>query len=339
MSVSRGHNRRSFAVAACRQDVMRTLLAPLWLALVLASSSSLAAGFPERPVHIVAPYAAGSSPDVLARLIAAPLSTALGQPVVIENKVGASGAIAMDAVAKARPDGYTLVLGLLGPMAILPAVRKDSPYQPADFQPVGLVAMNPFMLVVPADLPVTDVASLAAYARANPGKLNFASVGAGTPAHLAGELFNSMAGTAVTHIPVRSAYLLEVITGRVQMAFSPVQDALPHVRSGKLRGLAVTSPQRRADLPDIPTVAESGLPGFEVLARTGIAAPAGTPRDVVMRLNMALEKIVRGADVAAAIRATGATPAFSTPDAFGDLVASESRKWGLLARKIDLKLE
>jgi tripartite-type tricarboxylate transporter receptor subunit TctC len=299
-----------------------------------------AAGYPDRPIKLIVPYAPGSTPDTYSRWVSQPLSVVLGQPIVIENRPGAGGGIGTDAVAKSKPDGYTMLLAAIAPMTILPSVSKSLPYKPQELQPVSLLQVNPFLVVVPASLPVTDIASLVAYAKANPGKINFGSPGLGSLGHLSIELFNSTVGTSMVHIPFRSGAPLELIAGRIQLLFSNLHDVLPHVRSGKLRALAVTSKERVKELPDIPTVSESGLPGFEVLAWNGFAVAAGTPKDIVTRLNGEIEKILRTPEIATNMRSVGATPAPTmSPDDFAAYMASESLKWGNLAQKINLKLE
>ena len=298
------------------------------------------AAYPDRPIKLIVPYAPGSTPDTYSRWVSQPLSVVLGQPIVIENRPGAGGGIGTDAVAKSKPDGYTLLLAAIAPMSILPSVSKSLQYKQQELQPVSLLQVNPFLVVVPANLPVTDITSLIAYAKANPGKLNFGSPGLGSLGHLAIELFNSTVSTSMVHVPFRSGAPLELIAGRIQLLFSNLHDVLPHVRSGKLRALAVTSKERLKELPDVPTVSESGLPGFEVLAWNGFAVAAGTPKDIVMRLNGEIEKILRTPEIATNMRAVGATPAPTmSPDEFSAYIASETLKWGNLAQKINLKLE
>ena len=299
-----------------------------------------AAGYPEHPIKLIVPYAPGSTPDTYSRWISQPLSAALGQPIVVENRPGAGGAIGTDAVAKSKPDGYTLLLAAIAPMSILPSVSKSLQYKQLDLQPVSLLQVNPFLVVVPASLPVTDLASLITYAKANPNKLNFGSPGLGSLGHLSIELFNTSVGTSMVHIPLRSGAALELLAGRIQLLFSNLHDVLPHVRSGKLRALAVTSKERLRELPDLPTVSESGLPGFEVLAWNGIAVAAGTPKDIVTQLNSEIEKILRAPEIATNMRGVGATPAPKmSPDDFAAYIASESLKWRNLASKINLKIE
>ncbi|MES3001396.1 MAG: tripartite tricarboxylate transporter substrate binding protein [Pseudomonadota bacterium] len=317
---------------------MRTLLAPLWLALALASTSSFAA-FPERALHLVVPFGAGSSPDAIARIVATPLAAALGQPVLVENRPGASGTIGTDAVASAKPDGYTMLFASPGPLTILPGTRRPLPYKVSDLAPLTLLTTNAQLLVVPSELPVTDVASLIAYARANPGRTYYASSGVGTVGHLGGELFNAMAGTSMTHVPVRSGVVMEAAAGRVQMVLSSVQDAMPHVRSGRLRALGFSSKTRVKDYPDIPTMSESGLPGFEVTQWFGVLLPAGAPPEATMRLHAEIGKVLRSPEVVAALRNAGTTPAPSTPEAFAQFIAAESQKWGQLVRQLDLKID
>ncbi len=310
------------------------------LATAFAALPAVGAGYPDHPIKLIVPYGPGTTPDTYSRWVAQPLSTALGQPIVIENRPGAGGGIGTDTVAKSKPDGYTLLLAAIAPMTILPAISKDLQYKQRDLQPVILLQVNPFLVVVPAGLPVNDIAGLIAYAKANPGKLNFGSPGLGSLGHLATELFNSTVGTTMVHIPFRTGQALELVAGRIQLLFSNVSDVLPHIRSGRLRALAVTGKERLKELPDVPTVAESGLPGYEALAWNGIAVAAGTPRDIVARLHDEIEKILRTPEMATQMRGVGATPAPTmSPDEFGAYMASESSKWGNLAQQLNLKLE
>lgn len=320
---------------------MKLILMLVSLITVISPANPVqAAGYPDHPIKLIVPYAPGSTPDIYSRWVSQPLSVVLGQPIVIENRPGAGGGIGTDAVAKSKPDSYTMLLAAIAPMTILPAVSKSLQYKPQELQPVSLLQVNPFLVVVPASLPVTDIASLVTYAKANPGKINFGSPGLGSLGHLAIELFNSTVGTSMVHIPFRSGAPLELVAGRIQLLFSNLHDVLPHVRSGKLRALAVTSKDRVKELPDIPTVSESGLPGFEVLAWNGFAVAAGTPKDIINRLNGEIEKILRTPEIGANMRSVGAIPAPTmSPDEFAAYMASESLKWGNLAQKINLKLE
>ena len=281
------------------------------------------------------PFAPGGSTDIVARLIGERLATSLGQPVVIENRAGAGGNIGADAVAKAAPDGYTLLMATTGVMAINNALYKTMPFDAAtDLAPVIYAASITNVLAVPLELPARNVAELVALAKREPGKLSFASSGAGSSTHLSGELFKALAGVDLVHIPFKGSgqALVDVIAGRVSMIFDNMPSALPHIKGGKLRALGVTGSKRTGALPEAPTIAEAGVAGYESLSWSGIAVPAATPRDVVARLNREIGAILARDDMRQKLAEQGAETVGGPPEAFDAHVKAERDKWSRLIR-------
>ena len=271
---------------------MRAAWNSVALALALAASYSISGSaaddYPSRPIRIIVPYAPGGGADTVARIVARRVSDTIGQPIVIENRTGAGSILGTDAVAKAEPDGYTLLLGQSGPISINPAVYKDLRYDPVkDFAPVTMTTAYPYILVVNAKLPARSLPEFVALAKSQPGAMNYGTTGIGAANHLVAELFNGKAGLKMTHIPYRGTALAvgDLVAGQVTMVFGDPISVLPHMQSGSLRALAVTSLQRSAVAPEVPTVAESGFPGFDALAWHGILAPAKTPPAIVKKLN------------------------------------------------------
>lgn len=298
--------------------------------------------WPEKqPIKFEIPYPPGGASDVTARVIGQKLSEALKQAVVIENRPGANGIIALDYVAHAAPDGYTILMANLGPNAINPVIYSKLPYDAIkDFAPITLTSIVPQILVVSPALPIKTVPELIAYAKANPGKLTFSSAGNGSSNHLSGELFNSMAGIKMRHVPYKgdTPAMTDVMGGTIDVMFPTAIAAMPHVKSGKLRAIAVSGSKRIASLPDVPTVGES-VPGFEAVSWGGVMAPAGTPPAVIARLNKEINAILKMPDVAAKLENLGADVVGSTPEEFGAYVKSEIQKWGKVARDNHVKLD
>jgi len=295
-----------------------------------AFAGSAFAQFPDRPVKIVAPSTPGDAPDVIARALADKLGAALGQPVVVENKPGAGGVVGSEFVAKAPADGYTLIMGNAGSHGINAALYANLPYDPVrDFAPVALVSTAPNVMVVNPSVPATTVTEFIAYAKANPNKLNYASGGNGSSAHLSAELFKQMAGIEMMHIPYKGASpaIADVIAGNAQVFIGNLPPVLPQIKAGKLRALGVTTLTRSAELPDVPTIAEAGLPGFETVAWFGVFAPAATPRPIVMRLNGEINRIVATPEFRETLAKLGTTPAPGTPDTYATLIAADVAKW------------
>lgn len=309
----------------------RHLLGGLSIGLAaLGSRRSLAQAYPARPVSIVSPWAPGGTNDLLARLIAREIAGPLGQPVVVENRPGASGTIGTAFVARARPDGHTITLGSTPNYTTAPALYPNLPYDPRrDFAPVTLVASVPNLLVVTPSLPVHSVAALIDHARAHPGALNYTSVGKGSTQHLCAEMFSSMAGIRMTHVPYNGTApaMQDLISGRVHLAFENMPPLLPQVRDGGLRALAVTTPRRVSQVPDLPTVAESGLPGYAASVWYAVFAPAGVPEPILTQLQTAIVAALRKPEIIAQLDALGATPIGSTPAELRDYLRIETEKW------------
>ena len=312
-----------------------------WLLLgVVLAFNSFAQNFPNKPLHIIVPFAPGGSTDIFARLVADRLSTSLSQPVVVENRAGASGNIGAEAVAKAPADGHTILMATTGVMAINNALFKDMPYVAAkDFEPVVFIASITNVLAVPPELPAKSVPELIALAKREPGKLSFASSGAGSSTHLSGELFKSMAGVDIVHVPFKgsSQALIDVVAGRISMIIDNMPSALPHIKGGKLRALGVTGSKRSGALPETPTIAEAGreagLRGYESLSWSGFAVPAGTSRDIVQRLNRETNTILASADMKQKLAEQGADAVGGMPEDFAKHVRAEREKWGKLIRE------
>ena len=300
------------------------------LALVLAPTALPAlAAWPEKPLRVILGFAAGGGSDILLRTITPALAETLGQPVVVDNRPGAGGNIAMTAVAQAAPDGYTLLMAAPG-LATNSGLYASLGFDPVrDFAPVTLVGSVQNVLIVRPTLAVNTVAELIAYARANPGKLNYASPGTGTSLHLAGELLKSSTGVRMEHVAYKGGAqaLADVMSGQVDLMFNVLPSALPQIRAGTVRALAVTGAQRAASLPDRPTMIEAGVPGYTAVTWNGIVAPAGTPREVVARLNEALHKVLRTPEMALKFATIGQDVLVSSPEEFSSFLREESAKW------------
>ena len=299
------------------------------------------AAYPTRPVRLVVPFPAGGTTDILARAAAQKLSEAWGQQVIVDNRPGAAGNIGAELVAKSAPDGYTLLMGTVGTHAINASLYAKMPYdQVKDFAPVILVAGVPNVLVVNPQLPVNTVAELIAYAKANPGKLNFASSGSGTSIHLSGELFKTMTGVQMTHVPYKGSApaLTDLMGGQVQLMFDNLPSSLAFIKAGKLRAIAVTSTTRAAALPDTPAVADT-VPGFEASSWFGILAPAGTPREIVAKINGEISKWLASPDAKEKLAAQGADVAGGTPEDFAKHIQTETAKWAKVVKESGAKVD
>lgn len=297
--------------------------------------------YPSRPIRFILPFPPGGGTDILGRLLAERLTASLGQPVVTENRGGAGGNVGAEAAARSAPDGYTIVL-VAPSLAISPTLYAKLNYDPVkDFAPVSLVATVPNVMITHPSVPAQTLQEFIAYARSKPGALNFGSGGAGTSNHLAGELFNLVAGTRLVHVPYKGVNLAmqDVLAGNVHLVFIGIPAAAPHVKAGRLRALALAAPQRSSALPDVPTVAEAGLKDFEINTWYGVLAPAGTPRPIVVRLNAELVKILQSAEMKERLAATGTEPLTSTPEEFAAYIKREIAKWGDVIRKAGVKAD
>ncbi len=294
-----------------------------------ATSTSSGQAYPTKPIRMIVPYPPGGTSDIIARILGQKLLDAWGQQIVVDSRPGANGGIGCEIAAKAPADGYTLLVGNMTPIAANPSLYRKLGYDSLrDFAGISLVAAGPNVLVMNPSLPFKSVQELIAYAKANPGKLNFGSGGAGSPAHLAGELFKTLTGVAMTHVPYKGTVLSinDLIAGQIQLVFSDAPIAVPHVKSGKLRALAVTGAKRTPLMPELPTVAEAGVPGFALDNWWGILAPAATPKSVVNRINAELVRIMQLADVKERFANLGVEAIHSTPAQFDAYIKSEYAK-------------
>lgn len=298
--------------------------------------------YPTRPIRFLVPQPPGGGNDALARVIAEKLGERLGQPVVVDNRGGASGMIAAELASRAAPDGYTIFLGQTQTLAVNPHLYAHIPYDPVkDLAPISLIGSIPLVLLVHPSVPAHSVMELIALAQAAPGELNFASAGNGSGAHLAGELFKSMAGINITHVPYKGTgqALADLLAGQVQIFFSTLPSAIPQVRAGAARALAVTAASRSPALPDIPTVAEAGVPSFEATLHYGILAPAATPNAIITRLNQDIGQVMHDPAVIQRLETEGATPLTSTPEDFARDTAAELAKWGKVVRESGARVD
>ncbi len=307
----------------------------------LVSPSAWAQTYPNKPIKLLVPFPAGGATDILARALSQKLGDKMGQPVVVENRPGAGGTIGSDAAAKAVPDGYTLLLGTSSTHSIGPAVNPKIPYDAqSDFTPLGYVASSPNLVLVPTSSPAKTIREFIDYARANPGKLNYASSGNGTIVHLTTELFKSQSNTYMVHIPYRGTALAipDLVSGKVDVMFDSLVTGLPHVKDGKLRALAVTSSLRTPLAPDLPAAAEV-LPGFESTTWFGLYGPKGIPLDVAQRVNEALNAALADPDVKERFARLGAEPTGGNPKAFADMVRADATKWKMIIAQRKIVVE
>ena len=309
--------------------------------LVLACTAANSADYPSKPIRWISPWPPGGANDVFSRDIGRKISDAFGQPVIVDNRPGAAGTIGSDVAAKAPADGYTVVMGSSPTHAIAPSLYPQLPYDPVrDFTAVTLVGTVPNVLVVHPTLAAKNVKELIALAKAAPGQLNFASAGNGTSQHLSGELFKTLAGVNMVHVPYKGTApaMVDLIAGQVQLAFDNVTTIVPHIQAGKLRALAVTPAKRTAILPDVPTVAEAGVPGYEASVWFGVFAPAGTPQPVIARLHSEILKALNTADLRARMVAMGTDVSGMGPAEFQAFVRKEVPKWADVVRKANVKI-
>ncbi len=317
---------------------------------IAASTAALAAtcgvvqaqAWPSKPVRLIVPFPPGGGNDVIARAVAQKLGDRLGQAVVVENRAGANGIVGLQAMMQAAPDGHTIAVGAAGPLAVNPSLYDKLPYDPLkDFAPITNLVNFPLLLVTHPSVAAKTTRELVALAKAQPGKLHYSSPGSGNSGHLAGELFNTMAGVKTVHVPYKGQgpALTDLIAGQVQMLYSSIPSVLPHVRQGQLNAIAVGSAKRIPSLPDIPTIAESGVPGYEAYSWVGMVAPAATPRVVVQRLNREIVEILKEKDVAEKLNGQGALPVGDSPEQFASYIKAEIDKWGAVVRSSNIKVD
>ena len=323
---------------------MRKVLQGLFtFTLVAAALAAGAQTYPARAVNFIVPYPAGGYYDLLARVIGAKLADSWGQPFLVQNRVGANGMIGTDFVAKSAPDGYTIMMGGIGPHGINPSLYAKLPYNPVrDFAPVIHVASAPNVLVVHPSVDARSVKDLIALARAQPGALTFSSAGSGSSQHLSGEMLKMMAGVNMTHVPYKGSApaVTAMLAGEVSLLFGTMADVVEHIRGGKLRALAVTSARRIPVLPEVPTMVESGIPGYEATAWIGVLAPAATPREIVTRLNQDIGRVLQMPDVLARISQQGSAEIVGgSPEQFGDFIRAEVAKWASVVKQAGVKVE
>jgi tripartite-type tricarboxylate transporter receptor subunit TctC len=308
---------------------------PILLCIACAHAQSTGAAYPSKPIRLIAPFAPGGGASIVARLLSEPLTEAWKEPVVVDNRAGAAGTIGTEMAARSAPDGYTLVMATASTVVINPLFSKV-PFDPIkDFAPVARTTTVPLVLVVPAAIPAKSVKELIVLASAKSGGLSYASSGEGSISHLAGELFKIATGIGMVHVPYKGGgqALIDLIAGHVQTGFVNILEALPNMKSGRLRGLAVTAPTRWPTIPEVPTVSESGVAGYSVIQWSGVLAPAGTPRDVVMKLNGEILRILNRADMRERLVESGAEPGSGTPEEFGGFIKAEIAKWSAVVRQ------
>ena len=312
------------------------------ITLCLAAGTALAQAFPNKPIRIVVPFAAGGTSDILARALGPKLTEAWGQPVVVENKTGANGNVGAEFVVRSAPDGYTMLLSDVGAIAINPSVYPNMPFDPVkDFAPVIMVSYSPHVLAVHPSVPANNVKELVEYAKANPGKLNFANSGTGGAPHLAGVDFAQRTGVQWAYIPYKggSAAVADVVAGQSNVLFNGMLATYPSVKSGRLRGIAMTGAQRVPSAPELPTLIESGLPGFVTGSYQGLLAPANTPRETILKLNAELKRILNTQDMKDMLAKQGTEVRADTPEQLGSFVVSEKARWAKVVKDAGVKAD
>ncbi len=323
-------------------DRFKTLSLTGLLACALLATSALAQSYPNKTVKLVVPFPPGGGNDVIARIIGQKLTAKLGQSFVIENKAGANGIVGLTAVKQATPDGYTLGIAAAGPMAVNPALYDKLPYDPVkDFEPITNMVIYPLLLVTHPSLPVKTMKEFLALAKQKPDTINYASPGSGNSGHLAGELLNAMAKVKTVHVPYKGQgpAMTDLLAGQVQALYSSIPSVLPYVEQGRLNALGIGSTKRLSSMPQVPTIAESGVPGYEAYSWIGIVAPPGTPKDIVAKLNKEITEILRQKDVEDDLLRQGAIPAGDTPEKFAVFIKDEIVKWGGVVKSANIKAD
>jgi tripartite-type tricarboxylate transporter receptor subunit TctC len=312
------------------------------IASALASLSAAAQNYPDRPIRVVVGVPAGGTPDVMARAVTIGMSKILGQPLVMDNRGGAGGLIGTEVAAKSAPDGYTLLVSSPGPLTILPHLQKQLGYDPLrDFVPIGLIASNPFLLIVHPSVPAKSVKDLIALAKAQPGKLNYASAGNGAANHLAMELFRSMAGVNITHVPYKGApqAVSDVLAGHMNMMFNSIPPVLAHIKAERIGALGVGGARRSPQLPDVPTISEAGVPGYEAITWFGMLAPVKTPKPILARVSDAFSKVIGSPELRAQLEAQGAEPGSGNAADFAALIRREHERYAKVVKTSGAKID
>ena len=320
---------------------LTSLVLAFWAPAILWQAGALAQGYPVKPIRIIVPLAPGGPPDFVARTMAQQLTTGLNQQLLVDNRPGAGGTIGASAAAKSTGDGYTLLLASTTTLSISPSLYANPGYDPMSFAPISLIATAPFLIVVHPALPARSLKELIALAKAKPGELNFGSGGSGTPLHIAGEMLNTAASVRLIHVPFKgaAAAVIDLITGRIQVLVEQLYPMAQHIQAGKIRPLAVAAAKRHPQLPDLPTAAEAGLPGYEVVAWMGLVAPRGTPGDVIRRLNVEVVKALQAKEVRDGLFNQGLQPAGNSPEEFSAFIASEAAKWSRAVKSSGAKVD
>jgi tripartite-type tricarboxylate transporter receptor subunit TctC len=318
--------------------MLRFLLAVL----AFGVQAALAQGYPSKPIHLIVPFPPGGPTDIVGRLVGHKITEGLGQPVIVENRPGAGGTLGSAAAAKAPPDGYTLLYGSTSTLAIAPSLYHELSYDPRSaFTPISLVSRGAIIAAVNAQVPARTLEEFIALAKKNPGKLSYASAGSGTPPHLAAELFKSVAGVGLLHVPYKGGApaINDLVGGQVQAIFEGEVVLLPHIKSGRVRALAITGMKRAPELPDVPTFAQAGLPKYDAYFWSGLVAPAGTPAEVIAKLNGVLVHALNAPQVHEALKHQGLEPAGTTPQQFAVFIAGEVERWGQVVKASGAKLD
>ncbi len=322
--------------------MLKRLVAAVFMLVGVVSQHCHAQTWPDRPIRVIVPFAAGGVPDVLARIISENLRGSVGQPIVVENRAGAGGNVGTEAAARAPADGYTFVLSAAGPLAINPSLYKSLPFDPtSDFEPISLLAMVPNVLVVTDSFPAHSLAQFIAYAKSNPGRINYGSIGNGSSQHLAATQFEAATGTRMVHVPYRSVpqAVTDLISGQIECMFQLVPNIAEQIKAGQVRALGVTTANRSAALPDVPTMKELGVKDYDTAGWFGLLAPRGTPPEVTERFGNEVRALFRQADVQQQIRRYGAEPTTTTPEEFRDFIKSEIDRWREIVRMSGAQVE
>ena len=322
-------------INACSRTAI-TLLA------VVAGAPTVAQDYPSRPIRMIVPQASGSASDTVARIIAAELTARLKQQVIVDNRPGGALQLGLELMAKSPPDGYTIGYAMIGALAISPNMLQKPPIDvQKDLAPISQTTTGQMMLAVGPSTPFKSVRDIITYAKQNPNKLNYASSGNGTPGHVGFELFKTMTGTQIVHVPYKggAAAIIELIAGQVQIMLESTNSITPHARGGRVRGLAVSGPKRAETLPDLPTIAEAGVPGYEATTWTGVVGPAAMPRAIIVRLNAELNRMVASPAYKEKVMLIGSEPAGGTPEQFGQYIRSEYAKWGDIVKRAGARID